>query len=159
MMQEPASPGYPGNTVSPLAATSIGRWMALRLVDAFLAAQRSGQLATALQQRAGLARRAGRRLLPPVQRVAGDAWPVDPTHAAPWLLLQRALLAALRPDGQPGLDTIAPEAWRQPSADWRALLALACQQGLLRAGAAPSRRRSCDRRCPDSAPGFPPASL
>lgn len=118
------------------------------LLDAFLAAQRSDTLPAWLQARPRLARGYARRLLEPLWRVAGNALPRDACAPQPWQLLLRALLAELRPDRQPGLQDIAESSWRQPSADWRPLLALACLHGVLKVPALPGQYQGRMREAP-----------
>lgn len=128
-LNPPARAATPGALLAPLA-------------DAVLAAQRSGTLAALLQAHPRLARGYARRLLPPLWVVAGDALPHGSTTAAPWQWLLRALLSGLRPDRQPGLDTLPEAAWLPAAAPWRPLLALACHHGLLPVAQRPARYRA-----------------
>lgn len=109
-----------------------GRLRACReaLLGAVLAAHKAGTLDELLQRRPTITRRFGRRLLAPVREVAGDALPADPMNVAAWLLLLRASLARLRPDGAAGLQGIDREDWLARTS-WRPFLALACHSGFV----------------------------
>jgi tetratricopeptide (TPR) repeat protein len=117
------------------------------LVGAFLLAHRNGTLDEWLHRRPRATRWFARRLLPPVRAVAGDAVSDDPAAAESWSLLLRASLAALRPDGGVGLDSIDKADWLDRTS-WRPLLALACQHRVIAVAAFPERYRAR----PDEAP-------
>lgn len=140
----------PAPSLKPAAPHPVANPSALLgpLLDAFLAALRSDTLPAWLQARPRLARGYARRLLEPLWRVAGDALPHEACAQEPWLLLLRALLAQLRPDRQPGLQDIAESSWRQPSPEWRPLLALACHHGVLAVPALPGQYRARTREAP-----------
>jgi tetratricopeptide (TPR) repeat protein len=133
MMQEHPKRRPPSLRAECASPVPTSRAMSLLepLLEGALAAQRSGTLAALLHQRPRLTRGFARRLLAPLRRVTGGAASADDLAPAAWLLLLRALLAELRPDDQPGLDGISEAMWQHPSADWRALLALACHHGVL----------------------------
>lgn len=95
------------------------------LIAALLAAHRAGGVAAALRLRPALARRVARRVWPAFLWASGGS-----EDERPWLLLLRAAVASLRPDGPHGVESPEAEAWlRRPA--WRPYLALACHQGLL----------------------------
>ncbi len=110
------------------------------LLAALLAAHKAGTLDELLHRRPRLTRWFARRLLPPVQAVAGDTLSGDPTQARAWLLLVRACLARLRPDGLPGLDGIERQDWLVRTS-WRPLLALGCHFGFMAVPHYPERYR------------------
>ena len=110
------------------------------MLAALLAAHKAGTLDELLHRRPRLTRWFARRLLPPVHAVAGDAVSDDPTQPAAWLLLLRACLARLRPDGAPGLDGIGPQDWLSRTS-WRPLLALICHFGFVPVPHYPERYR------------------
>lgn len=109
-----------------------GRLRACReaLLGAVLASYKAGTLDELLQRRTKITRRFARRLLAPVREVAGNALPADPMNVAAWLLLVRANLARLRPDGAAGLQGIDREDWLARTS-WRPFLALACHSGFV----------------------------
>ena len=100
----------------------------LVLLEALLAAHKSGRLDELLTQRPRLARRLMRRWLPVVLGTAGDALPQSHRDAAAVTLLLRWALSQLRPDQAPTLDGIDRVAWLDRTS-WRPLLALMCHFG------------------------------
>ncbi|NRF65382.1 tetratricopeptide repeat protein [Aquincola sp. S2] len=106
-----------------------------------LAAHKAGTLDELLRSRPLLTRWFARRLLAPLRAVAGDVFGDDPApQPAAWIVLLRAALAALRPDGAPGLGGISEHDWVVRTA-WRPLLALMCHAGFEPVAAFPDRYR------------------
>src|SRR5687767_9808759 len=110
----PPSLQPPGGASLPSLQVGGGRRALVEAVlGAVLAAHRAGTLDELLRRRPRLTRWFARRLLPPVHAVAGDAVPDDPMQPAAWLLLLRAMLSRLRPDGASRLAAIAPDDWTE----------------------------------------------
>jgi tetratricopeptide (TPR) repeat protein len=109
-----------------------------QLVEAVLAAQRSGRLVDLVQQRPRLTRWVLRRHSSALRGSAGDL--LDgaggAARAAAWLL--QWCISQLRPDRANGLADIGREAWLNQTS-WRPMLALACHNGLLAVPAFPDR--------------------
>ena len=140
----------PPNSLPPAGAAPAPRLRLSTLeavVVAFLVAHRAGTLDELLRRRPAATRWFAHRLLPDVHAVAGDAVPDDAPPAAAWLLLLRATLAGLRPDGAPGLGGIDKSDWLERTS-WRPLLALACHHRVIPVTPFPEHYRAR----PDEAP-------
>lgn len=140
----PARPPRGASSAAPPRVTRSARRRALcdAVLAAALAAHRAGTLDELLRSRPLLTRWFARRLMPPLQAIAGDLFGADPAlQPAAWTVLLRAALAALRPDGASGLTRIAEHDWLQRTA-WRPLLALMCHAGFAAVPAFPARYRA-----------------
>jgi tetratricopeptide (TPR) repeat protein len=104
--------------------------LAATLIEAALAAQRAGTLDELVRQHPRAARWMMRRFYPLVAGTVGDALEVEQPLVLAADLLLRWSLTQLRPDREPGFDSIERKAWLDLTA-WRPMLAAACYAGVL----------------------------
>lgn len=114
---------WPSGSHSPVA-------LAEALIDAALAAQRSGTLDELVRQRPMAARWLMRRFQHLLIGTVGDALEVEQPLVLSADLLLRWALTQLRPDREPGFEGIDRKAWLDLTA-WRPMLAATCYAGVL----------------------------
>ncbi len=131
MKTSPTPPKTEAITATPAATEAAPPRAALveALLDAALQAWRAGRFGELVRERPRLVRWLLRRQGSLVRGAAGDALEGPAVEEVAALLLQW-MIVGLRPDAEPHLDGIAPEAWLHLPA-WRPLLAVASTCGLL----------------------------